>query len=152
MYVSVLVTPLISELRLVQDTTGTLILARNPRIVKEIHKQLSLLQATKEYYAVVRPGPRLLGSMKGEINDPLFIDDHGAVRLASILDPEGGKVKSAKTRWELVVESVSISSYKDLMLFLMRLLAESSFRFSPTEARDGIQASAPCSPSIGFGL
>ncbi|KAG8974856.1 hypothetical protein FRC05_006789, partial [Tulasnella sp. 425] len=105
--------PLRTIHRLDKDTTGVILLARNPRIVTEVHKQMSTGQARKTYFAVVNDA--LLRSSAnpttGRITSPLLIDPHGHVSIGSPDTPspqmESHKVKPARTTWEVLASSIS---------------------------------------------
>ncbi|KAG9046395.1 hypothetical protein FS837_004527 [Tulasnella sp. UAMH 9824] len=106
----------IQSVRLDRDTTGVILLARNPRIVTEIHQQMSTGQARKTYLALVND-TRLRGSTPeprpttGRITTPLIIDPRGHVSIGSP-ETEGNqmgasKIKPASTTWEILTSSVS---------------------------------------------
>lgn len=108
--------PLRTIHRLDKDTTGVILLARNPRIVAEVHKQMATGQAQKTYFAVVndarlRSSANIPNPTSGSITTPLLIDPHGHVSIgspeAASTQTESHKIKPARTTWEVLASSVS---------------------------------------------
>ncbi|KIO24404.1 hypothetical protein M407DRAFT_26212 [Tulasnella calospora MUT 4182] len=108
--------PLRTIHRLDRDTTGVVLLARNPRIVTEMHQQMSTGQAQKTYLALVNDAPLRVSKLRpgpttGRITTPLIIDPRGHVSVGSpgttSSPPETSKTKPASTTYEILTSSVS---------------------------------------------
>lgn len=94
-----------------------ILLARNPRIVAEVHKQMATGQAQKTYFAVVndarlRSSANIPNPTSGSITTPLLIDPHGHVSIgspeAASTQTESHKIKPARTTWEVLASSVRL--------------------------------------------
>ncbi|KZP27978.1 pseudouridine synthase [Athelia psychrophila] len=85
--------------RLDKATTGTLVLAKNDRVARELCGQFENRTVDKTYLALVRGGRKSFAETSGEIREPLDFAD-GYVSLGST-----AKAKFAATDWELVGSS-----------------------------------------------
>ncbi|KAF7967110.1 hypothetical protein HWV62_35877 [Athelia sp. TMB] len=89
--------------RLDKATTGTLVLAKNDRVARELCGQFERRTIDKTYLALVRGGRKSFPETTGEIREPLDFTD-GRVSLGAT-----AKAKFAATDWELVGSSAPLS-------------------------------------------
>ncbi len=82
--------------RLDRDTSGCLLLARNPKALKRFAHAFEARQVAKEYLAVVAGVPE---TEAGEIDLPLFKTSTAEIGWRMVVDERG---KRALTRWEQV--------------------------------------------------
>ena len=82
--------------RLDRDTSGCLLLARNPKALKRFAQAFEARQVTKEYLAVVDGVP---DAETGEIDMPLFKTSTAETGWRMVVDDRG---KRALTRWEML--------------------------------------------------
>jgi 23S rRNA-/tRNA-specific pseudouridylate synthase len=109
------------------------LIARNSRIIREVHNQMAQGTAQKTYLALVRdtnlrdelrklspsglfPSDPMHPARQGEIDERLVIDDSVAVRLAKTLPKSMSvgevsklKLRDARTKWEWLACSVSMA-------------------------------------------
>lgn len=95
-------------------TTGTLLLARNAPLAKELANQFQAHTIKKSYLAIVRGGKKTFSTKRGTVNDAIFVSEDG-VRI----DRKRGRM--ALTDWELLGSSVS-PCFLDLSSLALRVI------------------------------
>ncbi|KAG8916332.1 hypothetical protein FRC02_004043 [Tulasnella sp. 418] len=121
--------PLKTVHRLDKATTGALVLARNPKVIRTIHQQFDQRASQKVYLALVHdeklrqtlqsvPGSYFPQSVDhelrhGTIDAPILVDYHGNVALAQLdqTNKLAEGVKRGITEWQWLSHSVCLFTF-----------------------------------------